>query len=196
MTADLHPMKPQSAVPTNRSHIARATVPILVCGIAWWNWQEPMLRFSWPPLNDLAFMAALLLPIVSLRLAWRVPNRPLKWTTLAILALPALVGILLSILIAFSLVMEFIDGKNSLFEMVRRERTEHHEVAVYTSHGGATASSSVVVRHELEFVPGIRFVRDIYHSYPANDVRLDFLPNGQAMFDERETVSLRRYVWF
>jgi hypothetical protein len=196
MTADFHPMQPQSPAPTDRSCIARSTGLVLIFGIAWWNWREPMLRFSWIPLNDLAFMVVLLLPVVSMRLLWRVSNRPLRWTALAILALPALAGILLSLLTAFSLVMEFIDEKNSTFETVRRVRTEHHDVAVYNWHGGATASSGVVVRHELEFMPGIRLVRDIYHAYPANDVRLDFLPNGQAMFDERETVSLRRHVWF
>jgi hypothetical protein len=196
MIADPSPMEAQPTGPTNQRSVVRAAVLMLVFVVAWWNWREPVLRFSWQPLNSLAFIATLLLPFASLRLAWRISNRPLRWTSLAILALPALIGLLLSLLVAFSMVMEFIDEKHSLFEMVRRVRTEHHEVAVYNWHGGATASSGVVVRHELEFVPGIRLVRDIYHAYPANDVRLDFLPNGQAMFDERETVSLRRYVWF
>lgn len=176
--------------------MGRIAALMLVFVMAWWNWREPMLRFSWLPLNDFALLAALLLPVVSLRLAWRVSNRPLRWTTLSVLALPALIGIPLSLLIAFSLVMEFEDEKHSSFETVRRVPTEHHDVAVYNWHGGATASSGVVVRHELELVPGIRLVRNIYHAYPAHDVRLDLLPNGHAMFDERETVSLRPYVWF
>jgi hypothetical protein len=92
--------------------------------------------------------------------------------------------------------MELIDERHALIELVRRVRTEQHEIAVYCWHGGATASSGIVVRHEVAIFPGIRLVKDIYHSYPATDVRLDWLPNGIAMFDEREMVPLRRYVWF
>jgi hypothetical protein len=173
------------------SHIV---VLLLVFALAWLNWRYPVVRFAWQPLNYVVFILALLMPAGAVVVAARLRPRWLGWPLATAFTLPAL-GALILVLFASMLLLDTLKTGDPSFTFVRNLSTLNYDLRIYRTNGGATTAFGAVVRQEITLLPGLRLVRDVYNAYPAEDVRVDVLSQGQFAFDGQKT-SLRPLVWF
>ena len=161
----------------------------------WLNWRYPVFRFTSPALDQAFFVAFMFLLAAAAVFAIAVRPSWVGWPMAAVLAVPAAGASLLALLALPGVAETFASGRNTAFEPIHLIRTSRGDVRAYRTNGGATTSFGIVVRQERVLFPGLKVVRDIYHAYPAYDVPIEMLPDGQVMVDGAR-MELRSAVWF
>lgn len=151
---------------------------LLVCSVAalvYLPWAtHPTLRFSWAPLNYVAFIAMCgTVPAVILRLGTCLRWKWARWSLLAlgsVVAIPASLMMLVTFL--FLLVPTIVRGSDPSFEPVAELSATWKDYRLYRTNGGATTAFGLVLRREVTVLPGLRVVSHIYDAYPAAEGRL------------------------
>ena len=141
------------------------------------NWLAPVgVRLPSGALNITVLLVALLLPSVALvLLVWlgRGVGRVVGVTLVTLFALPSF---FLAALITLWLGPGGIRlGDDPGFVRLHDTKAGRYHVVIYRTDGGATTAYGICVRQELPLRLGLRLVREIYRSYPADDATVDVL---------------------
>ena len=145
---------------------ARPTPIILtlaITALASANWLHPLVRFSWAPANPAFMGLVFLLPILALVLAFRLPNRRVKWLAVACLFPVALLGALLAILASAELAFALQGGFTNGLRPTDRLDVPGGRLMAYDTNCGAPCDYGLLVRQESSVVPGIILVRRLLY---------------------------------
>jgi hypothetical protein len=131
------------------------------------------LRFTYPPLNYLAFIVlALAIPIALAYVSFNVRYAWARWLVGCLSVLALIPTGILSFFAFLSIIDTAVRGKDASFEPVAELRSGTAIYRAYRTNGGATTDFGIVLRKENILFPGIRYVRSIYSRYHAKDASL------------------------
>jgi len=169
-----------------------------------WNCMHPVFRTMSALANYRIMIAALLLPWPLGVLSWWV--RPL-WARSTGMMAGGMLGILF-LLPASCAGLEAdqlaTSGSDPSFKVTSEVQLSHSRIRAYQTDGGATTDFGLVVRQEMQLVPGLLLVRDVYFEYHAQGGRLESKLDGRVLvYPKRDraegppvTLCPARYVWF
>lgn len=174
---------PEIAKPS-RSHRDASIVVGLVAlySFGLFNYWVPILRFTSPLANSLAFAA---LQIVPLTLAAAAVSSGSWWAralTGAVLLPVVAVAVVFGSCAAIQSTFIIADGADASFERLEVVPLAAGHLAIYRTNGGATTSFGVSVRHECRLVPGLLRVRNVWSKNPAYTVRAQTLSSDLVLF--------------
>ncbi len=147
---------------------ARVMLPILLATGAWLNWISPTLRFDSQLANQVAFLVAMLVPLLAVAVEPGVASHADAWLTRLPLIPFALVGVLMSLPSAVGIYETARDGADPSFTAIAHYDDAPLQFTVYRTKCGVTCSYGIVVRAESRLLPGLLFVRNVFKAYPAD----------------------------
>ena len=170
---------------------------LITLALVWANWQVPVVRFEWQPLNIGTFLLALFMLPTAAVLTLGLSPKWIARSLTVILALSSIGAAFLAIGTGILLVNTIQSGADPSFKPVRTVAAGRYDLRVYRRDGGATTSYGAVVWQERTLLPGLRLVRAVYRRYPAEDVRIEQVAPDTYTFDGRRRVGpLSPMVWW
>jgi len=159
-----------------RQAILRVGGPILIVAAFWLNWRTPLIRFDSALANELAFIAAMLLPTLALIAGPGGVLGRSRWLLRLLLVPFAVGGFVLSLGVAMWLPDAVRSAKDPRFELMRRYGWGSAHLTLYRANCGMVFCDDdiMVIRAERNVVPGLLIVRDVCWRGPADsaDVRI------------------------
>jgi hypothetical protein len=156
-------------------------MPILVFVAAWTNWHNPTLRFDSQLANEVAFLGAMLVPVIGVMAGPGADAaRSDQWLLRLAVAPFAFVGLLMSLPTVVVISGTTRSGVDLSFEPIARYERVSPPLIVYRTNCGATCSYGIVVRAERRLLPGLLFVRNVFTDSPADTAVVRVLPDHRV----------------